>query len=211
MNLNIEGTKHEKAVLVILSYISGFTAGFIVFALANTSAVQSPAIVMIPDEPVMQIETPQTAPTEESVITPTESSLEASNADEGVQALYKDGRLMASANGASILLSAQLDTVDKETAKLFSDQGVHTAIPKFATSDDGSYIYYCEQHSDADLCTNFIYDVANQVIQYVTVDDVKLVTPSALAESALWQEGKLSIGSAISVSSENPWKLTEGN
>ena len=140
MNLNIEGTKHEKAVLVILSYVSGFTAGFIIFGMSALLSAR-PAESVIYHEPQatnisMNTVDQVSAPTEQEAPAPTE------------EVMYKDGRLMANVNGASVLLSAQLATVDAETAKTFANQGVHQAIPKYQASDDANFVYYCEQHSE---------------------------------------------------------------
>ena len=199
MNLNIEGTKHEKAVLVILSYVSGFTAGFIIFGMSALSSAR-PAESVIYHEPQatdisMNTVDEVAAPVELETPVPTE------------EVMYKDGRLMANINGASVLLSAQLATVDAETAKTFANQGVHQAIPKYQASDDANFVYYCEQHSEADSCINFIYDVEKQIIQYVTVDGKKLVSNAETAQTAIWNNGLLTIGTATSINATAPWKL----
>ena len=199
MNLNIEGTKHEKAVLVILSYVSGFTARFIIFGLSSLQSARSvesviyevPAHNEVSVNTINQVE----APIEPETPVPTE------------EVMYKDGRLMANVNGATVLLSAQLATVDAETAKTFANQGVHQAIPKYQASDDANFVYYCEQHSDEDSCINFIYDVENQIIQYVTIDGKKLVSTAQTAQTATWSNGKLTIGNATTIDSATPWKL----
>ncbi len=199
MNLNIEGTKHEKAVLVILSYVSGFTAGFIIFGMSTLSSAR-------PVENVIYEVPPQTDVSMNTIdeIAPPEAT-ETSVSTEDV--MYKDGRLMANVNGASVLLSAQLATVDAETAKTFANQGVHQAIPKYQASDDANFVYYCEQHSEADSCINFIYDVEKQIIQYVTVDGKKLVSNAETAQTATWNNGLLTIGTATSIEATTPWKL----
>lgn len=200
MNLNIEGTKHEKAVLVILAYVVGFTAGFIVFGLSSAPALQSVTVAPI-------VETPAT--TEVVAEVPVDKMMENTEApDMSQQVMYKDGRLMANSNGASVLLSAQMQTVDAETAKAFAEQGVHEALPQYMASDDGNFIYYCEQHAGEDTCINFVYSVTDQVIQYVTVDGVKLRSTPTDAKSAYWDGASLVIGSARSMTPEAPWKLT---
>lgn len=201
MTLNMEGTKHEKAVLVILSYVVGFTAGFIVFGITQSTNLQSqvvyPAVTMV-DETA-------TAGTLEPVEMTGEETIEAPDMTNEVS--YKDGRLMANVNGASVLLSAQLATVDPETAKTFATQGVHEALPNYMASEDGNYIYYCEQHDTKDSCINFIYDVTNQIIHYVTIDGVKLTTTAAVAKSATWSSAGLTIEGATSIAPDMPWKL----
>ena len=199
MNLNIEGTKHEKAVLVILSYVSGFTAGFIIFGMSALSSAR-PAESVIYHEPQA---TDISMNTQDQVPAPVEQEAPAP-IDE---VMYKDGRLMANVNGASVLLSAQLATVDAETAKTFANQGVHQAIPKYQASDDANFVYYCEQHSEADSCINFIYDVEKQIIQYVTVDGKKLFSNAETAQTATWNNGLLTIGTATSIDATTPWKL----
>ena len=202
MNLNIEGTKHEKAVLVILSYVAGFTAGFIIFGLSQNISLQSESAY---PEVVSADTLTETTPTSEVEMAGEELT---ETVDDSQQVLYKDGRLMANANGASVLLSAQLNTVDAETAKVFANQGVHEVIPNYQASPDGNYIYYCEQHTTTDACTNFVYSVTDQIIQYVTLDGVKLTSSAASAQTATWNGELLSIDNAQSLSADAPWKLT---
>jgi hypothetical protein len=205
MNLNMEGTKHEKAVLVILSYVVGFTAGFITFGVTSNGFSKSVPMATVPPVVVEQTTTEM-----ETVVPDPEMpvSLEEVTSENSTdQVHYTDGRLMANVNGASVLLSAQLATVDAETAKLFAAQGVHEAIPKYTASADGAFIYYCEQHSAADSCINFVYDSNAQIIHYVTVDGAKLVTPAATAESATWNNETLTVGTASSIAANTPWKL----
>ncbi len=203
MNLNIEGTKHEKAVLVILSYVAGFTAGFIVFGISYNPPLES---VMV-NEGLMTTDTETT-----ESIAPAEEMAEMTESNEAPdmsrEVSYQDGRLLANVNGASVLLSAQLKTVDAETAKAFANQGVHETIPQYIASDDSNFIYYCEQHSAADSCTNFVYDVANQVIQYVTVNGAKLTSTAEEAKTARWEGTTLVIGTARSAAAGTPWKLS---
>lgn len=123
------------------------------------------------------------------------------------QVLYKDGRLLSNANGASVLLSAQLNTVDAETAKAFASQGVHETFPQYMASDDGNFIYYCEQHTGQDTCINFVYSVVDQTIQYVTVNGTKHNSSPTAAKSAYWEGGSLNLDGHKSVSVDTPWKL----
>ena len=199
MNLNIEGTKHEKAVLVILSYVSGFTAGFIIFGMSALSSARPVESVIYEVPPPTDVSINMV----DEVAAPVEPEAPALTEE----VLYKDGRLMANVNGASVLLSAQLATVDAETAKTFANQGVHQAIPKYQASDDANFVYYCEQHSEADSCMNFVYDVENQLIQYVTVDGKKLVSNAVTAQTATWNNNMLTIGTATSIDATAPWKL----
>ncbi len=202
MDLNIEGTKHEKAVLVVLSYIAGFTAGFLVFGFAvpmqsNSTAVDMPAEFIAPI-------TEQTSANEEGSVVAVVPQMVGADSDE---VEYKDGRLMANVNGASVLLSAQLATVDADTAKTFAKQGVHESIPNYQASDDGQFIYYCEQHSDKDQCTNFVYSVTGEMIYFVSLNGEKLVTPAAVSQTAQWTSAGLEVGSAHSANPATPWEL----
>jgi hypothetical protein len=207
MNLYIEGTKHEKAVLVILSYVSGFTAGFIVFGIAQFSTLQADTVVSDPmmiENMIEEVSTPvATQPENYEIIEP----LVEESVDTSLPVLYTEGRLRVNVNGASVLLSAQRNTVDAETAKTFANQGVHQAIPNFITSEDGSYIYFCEQHSVEDLCTNFIYNVETGMIQYVTIDGVKAITPAAIAKAVYFEGNTLHLATAMNASPTTPWKL----
>ncbi|MBY0538393.1 hypothetical protein K2P47_03260 [Patescibacteria group bacterium] len=201
MNLNIEGTKHEKAVLVILSYVVGFTAGFIVFGVTQSSPLESAPIINVTEAPAAEMVTgvPEVSTTE----TP-----ELETSDMSQQVMYTGGRLMANSNGASVLLSAQIQTVDPETAKDLASQGVHESLPQYLASDDGNFIYYCEQHSGEDTCVNFIYQVSDQSIKYVTADGVKLRSTPMDAKAAYWEGATLVIGANRSMTPDTPWKLS---
>ena len=205
MNLNIEGTKHEKAVLVVLSYVVGFTTGFIVFGLTQPRPLQS-----VSTQAEMETTVPEDIfvepALEEISETPVEAAAELPNT--GEQVMYKDGQLIANVNGASVLLSAQMKTVDAETAVLFANQGVHEVIPYFQASPDGAFIYYCEQHVASDTCINFVYSVNEKVIQYVTVDDIKLDLAPEAAKTAYWSGSTLHLGGAMSTNVAAPWKLS---
>ncbi len=205
----MEGTKHEKAVLVILSYIVGFTAGFITFGLTMGASSDSfnhtdsvPAV-----EAPLDTQEEAAAYDYEQVNQAEEVSALDSDISPAENVFYKDGRLMSNSNGASVLLSAQLATVDTETAKVFAKQGVHELIPNYIASDTGEFIYYCEQHTTTDSCTNFVYSVNDQLIQYVTVDGVKLISTAAVAMTAKWDHRGLTIGKATSANVDSPWKL----
>jgi hypothetical protein len=202
MNLNIEGTKHEKAVIVILSYVVGFTAGFITFGVTGMPSMPAEPAVTVPVSEVAApiANTNMDAPMEE--VAPVE---EVSAVNEVVS--YIDGRLTANINGAAVLLSAQKSTVDPETAEKFAGQGVHTNIPAYEASADGSYVYYCEQHSADDSCSAFVYNVNTEAIHKVTIDGVAQPLTVDQAQFAVWTEAGLMIGDAISNSLDAPWNL----
>lgn len=206
MNLNMEGTKHEKALLVILSYVVGFTAGFLTFGLGQTPFINQEEMVdsnyiseIDQTMPVMDSEEPEMMSDDSNV-----SDSEANSVDE---VTYEDGRLMANVNGATVLLSAQMDTLDPKSAAEFANQGAHTNIPKYSVSLDGNFIYYCEQHSDSDSCVSFVYDVDGGTIHYVTTNGSKLNTSISEAMSADWTEKGLTISGMTSVSADAPWSV----
>lgn len=217
MNLNLEGTKHEKVVLVILAYVIGFTTGLICFGLSvnhdkyevsehgvEMSDTISHETMVNPDDNYPEQITPeseqQTAPEETSTSTNSEVSVG-----------YEGGRLFSNLNGASVVLSVKRDQLTPDQVQVFSEQGLHDAIPNYLVSQDSNYIYFCEQKTEADSCSDLIYDVENKSIHFVTIDGVKVASTAVEAKTANWNGSLLSIGNKVSQNASEPWKLAQVN
>ena len=202
MNLDIEGTKHEKVVIIVLSYVIGFTAGFICFGVAaaihheraTDVAVVAPIALPTNDgfaEAVKQAPTALPATT-------TANGTAVTDQIRGLAVTYEDGKLQAKVGENMYLLSMRSSGLDSAVQSAFKNQGIHTDIPAYITSPDNKYVYFCEQQAAADSCNSFIFDVEKNVIEYVTVDGKKLSTTGAVAKSATWTEKGLSIDGKVS-------------
>lgn len=197
--MNIEGTKHEKAVLVVMAYIIGFTSGFIAFGVTSMGDA-APSAVPAPTNFVPADYTP---PTENPPVV-------SENAPAGNQseiATYEDGKLYATVKGERYVLSLHSDIMDVDNVEGFSTQGIHEALPTYSTSPDGRFVHFCEQQTTEDSCVHFIFDTERNVIQPVSKDGQRYMTTDAVAATAIWSDVGITIGSDSSADASTPWKL----
>ena len=212
--MNIEGTKHEKAVLVLLAYTIGLTSGFIAFGIAQPNSQIIEDVTLVNNISVSHAEVQQNEQTEMTLSNTDESSEAAiegttqTPTGKGTEVYYENDRLYVSVDGETNLLSAARSSLSSAVAAAFSTQGTHVTIPKFLTSPGGAFVYFCEQQQEVDSCVSFVYDVSNNVIQYVSDNGKKVTVPATVAKSAAWNENTLSFGSYRSQSVEKPWVVT---
>ncbi len=211
----MEGTKHEKVVILLLAYIIGFTAGYISFGVTQPNIPffeqnESVPEFIIPAQASQSAPTPSTEP---SVVPQLADSIEADYTTpkfaNGTHVYYEDGRLFISIEGKVNLLSIERNKMSANVSDYFTDQGLHVSIPRFLMSDDKKFVYFCEQQSDEDSCSSFIYDTSTQTIQYVVADGQKISTSSSVAASARFNGSVLVLGSYVSTTPESPWKMAQ--
>jgi len=197
--LNMEGTKHEKAVLVILSYIVGLTSGFIAFGLTQgTPTLETNDVVLQYEVPVVNAsETTQN----DALATPPTTTA-------ATQVTYQDGRLTVDKNDSVQVLSVERNRLNLEAASYFTIQGTHSSELVYSVSPDTNYVYFCEQETKNDQCNSFVYDVQNETIHYVRSGDVKTVLTSAEARRVAWVNESLVIGQNASPEAATPWLLS---
>ncbi len=198
--MNLEGTKHEKAVIIIVAYIIGFTSCFIAFGITG---VMKP--VTVPDMMMPVAVTPEgyEGPKEN----PPENMEDAVVASAASTASYEDGKLYATVKGERYVLSLHTDVMKTENVEGFATQGIHANLPTYSTSPDGRFVHFCEQQTDEDACSHFLFDADRNVIQPMSVDGERLITSAAVAVSSAWNGDMLAIGTYTSASSEAPWKM----
>jgi len=192
----MEGTKHEKALLVILSYIVGLTSGFIAFGLTQSNQIIETPVVTSSYEVEAHSATPEDLDTQ---VTPETA---------GVNVSYDDGRLIVNVNGSVQLLSVERSLLNLEAVSFFTKQGTHSVEPVYQLSPDTNFIYFCEQKTVEDSCQSFVYDIQNEMIHYVTTGGSKLLLPRAQAEQIIWEGSTLTHGQSSSDSPVLPWLLT---
>lgn len=213
MNLDIEGTKHEKVVIIVLAYVMGFTAGFICFGVGGPkfihraeTGVPTQAATMTTNEvaPTGEaMQTPEPVPAEEiAVASPTNTT------SNETAATYTDGKLQIAIGTNTFLLSMKVNDLDNVDTSEFKNQGSHVAIPAYLVSPDNKYVYFCEQKTTEDICNSFIFDVSANAITYVSVDGKKLTTTAATAKAATWTTAGLSIDGKTSIEAGNPSVLS---
>lgn len=197
MYMNLEGTKHEKAVLIVLAYIIGITSGFIGFGVTQNVAEEEVATTTIEGTSFIPegYSSPDTEP-------PTDS-----NVQNNEVASYVDGKLYAFVHGESYVLSLSTGIIDSENVEGFSTQGIHKSIPTYSASADGRFVHFCEQQSDADECTHFIFDAEENLIQPVSFSGKRFITNISEALTAAWNGDTITIGMYSSAAAATPWKL----
>jgi DNA-binding transcriptional ArsR family regulator len=205
--MNMEGTKHEKVVLVILSYIIGFTSCFIVFGITQTITATVYQPTFFPPRVTAPAETTpsEVATSDVSEVNVLTDETRATTTMH-TSTYYESGKLYAVVEGKSTLLSLKVAT-STAVDELFRTQGMHQDIPMYLDSPDGKYVYFCEQQSTADECTHFIFDIKSNLIQFLNYQGKKLVTANQTAKLTNWKDGRLVIDTYQSESTETPWKM----
>ncbi len=206
--MNIEGTKHEKAVLVVMAYIIGFTSGFIAFGISGGMSAKE--YKMDSNMPTMEFPPmgEYTPPTENP---PMDTTIPA-DADDitmpaGEVVSYEDGKLYAMVGDERFVLSISNSIMPRENVEGFSTQGIHENLPAYVASADSNYVYFCEQQGSTPECTHFVFDVTSNIIQFVSVDGEKLVTDNSVATEATWGTTGLTVAGYTSIDPTMPWKL----
>lgn len=142
----MEGTRHERIIMVAAAYVIGFTTAFIAFGLSNSSSPLEVASVPTPPQTAAVIDAVPTIP--EPKQDPTEPTM----------SLQADGLHIVDANG-DVLVSAL------GTDVTMGEDGFPAAIFQYDLSPDGHFAYFCEQATpDAVNCKPFVYDLQNQVV-----------------------------------------------
>ena len=208
--MNMEGTKHEKAVILFLAYVVGFTSGFIAFGISKptpetASVIEVVEEITLEESPVILDEVAVTEVVTEAEDLPNEYSNPLH--PEGTHAYYQNGRLLVSVDGEVTLLSMEKNRMAANVTDLFSNQGSHIAIPHTSVSTDNKFVYFCEQQSDADRCVSFVYSIDAQTIYSVMDNGLKVVLTASDAKNVTWNGNTLSVGTSLSTSPETPWKL----
>lgn len=201
----LEGTKHEKVVLVLLAYIIGITSGFIAFSpqpqygpVVHGSAYSSVATYQ-KDKQSVPVSASDTMPGNETVLG------EVSESDEFVY--YSDKRLFIEAPEGRMLLSIHVDEVGTDLGEEFATQGTHVREPLFSVNETETNVFFCEFMNSEKECGAYVYDVNENTIRPVAVNGEHLILTDTEAATATWTGSSLEIGNLVSATQE-PWLLT---
>ncbi len=191
----MEGTRHEKAVLVIASYAIGFVTAFILYS--NVTSNTEEVFINIGDNSAAAVIT-ATPVAAEPVVT----------APGGVTLTYVDGLLQVTVDNSVHTLSFNPE-VSKLTTDLDTEaQGFHYGEMPYGLSLDNKFVFFCERHdAEASSCEGYVYDIEADSI-YPVVKDGRVVTISEKsAVEAIWTVDGLSVGVAKSANPAAPWVL----
>jgi len=205
-----EGTKHEKALLVVLAYIIGVTSGFLAFgpysgsAEAQKNKIYNADFLMeeVYDE---ELEEPFIYQEEEVMNGNGEVLGEVAASEDFVY--YGEDRLFVEAPTGRVLLSIHESVLNGEVSSDFSEQGLHVIPPVYVASDDERHVFFCESHDNSGVCKAFIYDVMENVIRPVAVNGQHLTLTETEAATARFEGDAFAVANLVSLPSR-PWTLS---
>lgn len=182
----MEGTRHEKAALIIVAYVIGFTTAFIAFGLFKTSSETQ--TVFIP--------THVTSADVGDLSFKTNVGFE----EDGLYALTSSYERILSADKRSLTASA--------LSSINDGAGYHYRIIDAEASRNAKYVYYCEQLTDdAPECEPFVYELETDMLHPVTVDGQSVSYPVD-EHNSFWLSGStLHVNDSYSPDATKPWLL----
>jgi hypothetical protein len=186
-----EGTRHERAALVVIAYVIGFITAFIAYGLS-----QKPHSNDVSSVPAWS--TPRTV------------SL-SNQASVAHVAFEQDGLYAVTSEADRILTADKKAFTEDALARIQEGRGYHYRVIDAETSRNGKFVYFCEQLSAENSdCDPYVYVFETDVLHSVRHNNVRVTYPVA-NHSSYWTDGSyLVIGQAISADPTRPWELIDG-
>ncbi|MEM9336255.1 MAG: hypothetical protein AAGA35_00155 [Patescibacteria group bacterium] len=194
---DLEGTKNERGIILILAYIIGFTSGYIAFGYQDNYLLKQP-------KPSLE-QTKQQIQGEQMVAEP---SLTTSVPEEGSGRLrYASGVLEYVHEDGTVRALSFLQTPSLAASALLGadQQGVHTALDAYNTSPDERFAFFCEQKLDQSQCYPFVYDSTEDEIRFVREREVPFPISIDVARRVYWNEDGIVLGEFHSRQKDQPW------
>jgi len=183
--------KHERAAVVFLSYLIGFTTSFIAYGLVTDQEYLAP-LVVAPSIPSTQMASLVEA-TPKTVEVPVEID---SNAR------IEQAGLFLVRNGEERLVSASYESAPNLGTL------AHTKVSTYAVSTDGSKLFYCATSIDTvSGCNAYIYNWDDNTIQLVSVADQALLLEATAINAAWSSDNRLQVNQHVSVDAAAPWVM----
>ena len=199
----MEGTRHERAAIVIASYIIGFITAFLFSA--NTGDITADPFISVPNtNPAAVVQAESVAP---EVVKEEEVKVEVGTVT------YKAGQLVYNGADGEHLLSFNPEDSELKADIETLTQGYHYGELNYKVSADGNFVFFCEVTSESDdTCTAYVYDANADRIYPVTMEGEAMTFAENLASKAIWTAVGLKVGSSYSVNASAPWAMmtTEG-
>lgn len=194
--LHLEGTKNERALVIVLAYVIGFVTAAMWFGFA---VVEHGEVVTTQYDEVS------------SVLTKTSTAVPVASAAEGeTTVMYIDGRLQLLVHDQPVILSVSSDQVEPmEVEQIVTPQGqgVHNSLAAFTLNESKQYLFFCESN-EAGSCDAYVYDVEENLIHPIRFDGKLTEVANSQASTAEWLDSQLVLG--VYHSTGEPWLLTEG-
>ena len=200
----MEGTRNERAAIVLASYVIGFTTAFILYANITSNEGVSSFI----NVPKTEVNTASVASAVSSTPEPTNELPIQEVTSPTVS--YSNGQLEV-VNGENVNLlsfNPEVTGFDVDTADFA--QGFHFGEIEYQVSPDKNFVFFCEQQDvTSTACLGFIYDITAGTIYPVVKNGAPvLISADSLASTEFDNKG-LVIGSNFSANSKAPWILID--
>ena len=204
----MDGSRHEKAAIVIASYAIGFVTAFILF---TSATISSPVDTYVPSFESnsnsasvigsVAVSAPEVV---ESPVVSVSEFLEVDDSDELV--VYKKGLLEVRRADGERLLSFNPDTSSIKVDLTTLPQGYHYGNISYAVDAKGEYVFFCEKVSkDSETCSGYVYDLKADKINQVSKGGSPVPITLKSASETIWTALGLKIGSHYSESLTTPW------
>jgi len=189
----MENSRHERAYVVMTSYVIGFTSAFIAFGINHV--VQTDFVVIE--------DLTQTAAVQQPAMQPRMGqSYSASIRIEpaGLVVVSEAGKRLLSARKDSPYLASVISSE--------AQPGLAVKIVEAELSRDSRFVYFCEQlQAEAQSCVAYVYNIASDVLHPLKVRGA-VYEPQIVTHTSAWsQDGNLMVDGFISSSPLTPWEL----
>lgn len=180
----MNNSRHERAIVVLASYVIGFTTAYIAFGVGQPYA-KAPSVSYVNNVAQYEI---REAP-EASIFI-----------DELGLGVITEDRVR--------LLSARRDAMAANVISATPQPGVAVALTEAELSRDGKFVYFCEQLTEeSDQCDPYVYSLEADVLYPVEVYGERYYPNNATHVSAWSPAGYLTVDDYISATIAEPWKL----
>ncbi len=189
----MENSRHERAMVVMTSYVIGFTSAFIAFGINHVT--QTDMIV---------VDTSSVTGSSEVV-----SMQPRKGESYSASIRIEPAGLVVVSEAGKRLLSARKNSPYVASAISADPQpGFAVKIIEAELSRDSRFVYFCEQLEDeAQSCVAYVYSIADDVLHPLKVRGSEY-GPQILTHTSAWsQDGNLMVDGFLSTSPETPWEL----
>jgi hypothetical protein len=201
----MEGSRHERAATVTVSYGIGFITAFILYASYSASPIADTFVkAVVPGNTAITANIYNAV--EQSNISEPDTAVVAQTA----VAEYRSGQLTVLTNGTEKILSFNPKTTDLKADLSTLAQGYHYGELEFEVSADNQFVFFCERQSEEkSSCLGYVYSIATDTIHPVVKEGKPVTISDVSAKTASWTQATLTIGQYYSVNEMTPWVLAD--